>query len=257
MTMQPTRRELMATLAGAAPLAAVLADSGLARAAAAGLEEVSLTTAGGRPVKAALARPAVQPAPSLILIHEWWGLNDQIKAVAAECAKQGYGALAIDLYNGGVSANPEEAKKLMQALDPAAAIDTLVSWVQWLRTRPNGTHSVGVIGWCLGGGWALNTSIATPVEATVIYYGRVDQPADRLARLKGPVLGHIASRDANINRPMVEAFEQAMKQAGRAVTVYWYEADHAFANPSGGRYDQADAALAWERTLAFLRSNLG
>ncbi|HYN39576.1 MAG TPA: dienelactone hydrolase family protein [Rhodospirillales bacterium] len=256
MTMQPTRRELMAGLAAAAPLAAVLADPGLARAAAAALEEVSLITAGGRPVKAALALPAAQPAPSLLLIHEWWGLNDQIKAVAAECAKQGYGALAVDLYGGRSTASPEEAQALMQALDPAAATDTLVSWAQWLRARPNGTAAVAVMGWCLGGGWALNASIATPMDATVIYYGRVEQPAERLARLKGPVLGHFATRDVTINRPMVEGFEREMKAAGKALTVYWYDADHAFANPSGGRYDEADAALAWERTLAFLRANL-
>ena len=105
MTMQPTRRELMAAIRAAAPLAAMLADAGLARAAAAALEEVSLTTTGGRPVKAALALPAAQPAPSLMLIHEWWGLNDQIKAVAAECAKQGYAALAVDLYDGRSAAD--------------------------------------------------------------------------------------------------------------------------------------------------------
>ncbi|MBL8667769.1 MAG: dienelactone hydrolase family protein, partial [Rhodospirillales bacterium] len=134
--------------------------------------------------------------------------------------------------------------------------DTLVSWANWLQSRPDGTGKVGVMGWCLGGGWALNASIATPVDATVIYYGRVDQPAERLARLKGPVLGHFAARDTFINRPMVEAFEQAMKEAGRSLTVYWYEADHAFANPTGARYNEADAALAWKRTLAFLRANL-
>ncbi|MBK8210500.1 MAG: dienelactone hydrolase family protein [Rhodospirillales bacterium] len=256
MTILPTRREIMAGLAAAAPLAAVLADPGLARAAAAALQEVSLTTQGGRPVKAALALPAVQPAPSLLLIHEWWGLNDQIKAVAADCAKQGYAALAVDLYDGRSTGTADEAKRLMQSLEPMAATDTLVSWIQWLRSRPNGTGAVGTLGWCFGGGWSLNASIATPVEATVIYYGRVEQPADRLARLKGPVLGHFASRDANIDRPMVEAFERAMKEAGKALTVYWYDADHAFANPSGGRYDEADAALAWQRTLTFLRANL-
>lgn len=256
MTMQPTRRELMAALAAAAPLAATLADPGLARAAAAGLEEVSLKTGGGRSVKAALALPAAQPAPSLMLIHEWWGLNDQIKAMAAECAREGYAALAIDLYDGRSASDPDKAKELMQALDPAAATDTLVSWVGWLRSRPGGTDKVGVMGWCLGGGWALNASIATPVDATVIYYGRVDQPADRLARLKGPVLGHFATRDTFINRPMVEAFEQAMKEAGKSLTVYWYDADHAFANPTGARYNEADAALAWKRTLAFLAANL-
>ncbi len=256
MTKQPNRRELMAALAAAAPLAANLADPALARAAAAGLNEVSLKTDGGRAVKAALALPSTQPAASLLLIHEWWGLNDQIKAVAAECAREGYAALAVDLYDGRSTADADKAKELMQALDPAAATDTLVSWANWLQSRPDGTGKVGVMGWCLGGGWALNASIATPVDATVIYYGRVDQPAERLARLKGPVLGHFAARDTFINRPMVEAFEQAMKEAGRSPTVYWYEADHAFANPTGARYNEADAALAWKRTLAFLRANL-
>jgi carboxymethylenebutenolidase len=254
--MQPSRRDLIAGIAAATPLAAVLADPVLVRAAAAELEEVSLTTIGGRPVKAALASPAVERAPSLLLIHEFWGLNDQIKVVAADFASRGYTALAVDLYRGRSTANPDEAKQLMQSLEPAAATDTLVSWVDWLRARPKATEAVGTIGWCLGGGWALNTSIATPVEATVIYYGRVEQPAERLARLKGPVLGHFATRDANINRPMVERFEQEMKQAGKSLTVYWYDADHAFANPSGARYDEADAALAWERTTAFLSNNL-
>lgn len=254
--MQPSRRELIAGIAAATPLAAVLANPALVRAAAAELEEVSLTTMGGRPVKAALALPAGPPEASLMLIHEFWGLNDQIKAMAAECAKQGYTALAIDLYNGHVASAPDQARQLMQSLDPGAATDTLVSWVQWLRARPESKGKVGVMGWCLGGGWALNTSIATPVEATVIYYGRVEQPADRLARLKGPVLGHFATRDANIGRAMVEGFERAMKEAGKSLTVYWYDADHAFANPTEARYDEADAALSWERTTAFLSENL-
>lgn len=255
--MQPSRRDVIAGIAAATPLATVLADPALVRAAAAELKEVSLTTIGGRPVRAALASPATKPAPSLLLIHEWWGLNDQIKAVAAECANQGYAALAVDLYQGRAASNPDDAKQLMQSLEPAAATDTLVSWVDWLRARPEASGAVGTIGWCLGGGWSLNTSIATPVEATVIYYGRVEQPAERLARLKGPVLGHFATRDATINRPMVEGFEREMKQAGKSLTVYWYDADHAFANPTGARYDEADAALAWERTLAFLHANLG
>jgi carboxymethylenebutenolidase len=112
------------------------------------------------------------------------------------------------------------------------------------------------MGWCFGGGWALNASIAEPVDATVVYYGRVDKPADQLAKLKGPVLGHFATRDEFIDEAMVGSFEKAMAEAGKPVTVYWYEADHAFANPSGGRYDEADAALAWSRTMEFLRQTL-
>lgn len=255
-TKQPSRRDVLHSLAATLPLAAVLADTELARAAAENLETVSITTSGGTSVSAALALPATVPAPAVLLIHEWWGLNDQIKAMAAECAREGYVALAVDLYGGHSSSTPDEARALMQTVDPATATNTLVSWVQWLRQHPKVTGKVGTIGWCFGGGWSLNTSIATPVDATVIYYGRVDQPADRLARLHGPVLGHFASRDTFINRAMVETFETAMAEAGKPLTVYWYDADHAFANPSGGRYDAADATLAWERTTAFLETNL-
>jgi dienelactone hydrolase len=90
----------------------------------------------------------------------------------------------------------------------------------WLQKHPKATGKVATIGWCYGGGWSLNASIATPVDATIVYYGRVDQPADRLARLKGPVLGHFATRDQWINRPMVEGFERAMAEAGKPLTIY-------------------------------------
>ncbi len=254
--VEPSRRQILQCLAAAAPLAAVLADPDLARAAAATLEDVSLEIAGGKKVRASFAVAADTPAPAVLLIHEWWGLNDQIKAVAGELARQGYAALAIDLYGGQVANSPEEAERLRKAVDAGVATDTLVSWVEWLRRHPKATGKVATIGWCFGGGWSLDASIATPVDATIIYYGRVDQPADRLARLHGPVLGHFATRDQWINRPMVEGFERAMAQAGKPLTVYWYEADHAFANPTGARYDAEDAKLAWERSLAFLSQHL-
>lgn len=252
MTLTFSRRHLIQGL-GASPLAAVLADPRLARAAAGSLQEVTLTTAGGRKVAAALAAPETTPAPAIVLIHEWWGLNDQIKAVAADLAGQGFLALAVDLYAGKSADDREGAQALMQAVDPEAATDTLVSWLGWLKTHEKATGKVAVMGWCFGGGWALNASIAEPVDATVVYYGRVDKPADQLSKLRGPVLGHFATRDEFIDEAIVGSFEQAMAEAGKPVTVYWYEADHAFANPSGGRYDEADAALAWSRTMEFLR----
>ena len=251
MTLTFSRRHLIQGL-GSLPLAAVLADPRLARAAAGSLQEVTLTTAGGRQAAAALAVPETTPAPAIVLIHEWGGLNDQIKAVAADLAGQGFLALAIDLYAGKSTETREEAQALMQAVDPEAATDTLVSWVAWLKSHDKATGKVAVMGWCFGGGWALNGSIAAPVDATIVYYGRVEKPADQLAKLKGPVLGHFATRDTFIDKAMVNGFEKAMAEAGKPVTVYWYDADHAFANPSGGRYDEADAALAWARTLAFL-----
>lgn len=255
MSLTFSRRHLIQGL-GTLPLATVLADPRLARAAAGSLREVTLTTAGGRKVTAALALPETTPAPAVLLIHEWWGLNDQIKAVAAELAGQGFVALAVDLYGGKNADSREGAQALMQAVDPEAATDTLVSWLAWLKTHDKGTGKVAVMGWCFGGGWALNASVAEPVDATVVYYGKVDKPAEQLASLQGAVLGHFATRDEFINQPMVASFEKAMAQAGKPVTVYWYEADHAFANPTGGRYDEEDAALAWSRTLSFLRETL-
>lgn len=251
-----SRRTVIRSLTAGVPLAAVLADARLARAASAGLKPVTIETAGGRSVQAALALPAETPAPAVMLIHEWWGLNDQIKSVAADLAEQGYLALAIDLYDGETADSREGAQALMSAVDADAATDSVIAWLRWLKDHEHGTGRVAVIGWCFGGGWALNASIAEPVDATVVYYGKVDKPAAQLARLRGPVLGHFATRDQWINESMVDAFEAAMREADRPYTVYWYEADHAFANPSGARYDEADAALAWSRTTAFLDQHL-
>ncbi|OFX07707.1 MAG: dienelactone hydrolase [Alphaproteobacteria bacterium RIFOXYD12_FULL_60_8] len=251
------RRTLIKTLAGI-PLAAILADSKLAHATAQTLETVGLTTSSGLPVSAALALPKVTPAPAVLLIHEWTGLNDQIKSMAHEFAREGYVALAIDLYKGQVATDIDTAKKYMNEVDAVEATQTLTAWIDWLRASSKVNGKVATCGWCFGGGWSLNASIAAPVDATVIYYGRVTRKAEELARLHGPVLGHFATLDKTINAEMVGGFEQEMKAAGKdkTLTVHWYEADHAFANATGARYDDADAKLAWQRTLAFLKSSL-
>jgi carboxymethylenebutenolidase len=249
------RRQVLSGLAGL-PLAAILADSGLARAAAARLTGVSLQISGGREVTAALAVPGNTPAPAVLLIHEWWGLNDQIKAVAAEFAREGYLALAVDLYDGDVATSRDEARTYVQRVDAATATETLSAWIAWLHAHESGSGKVGTVGWCFGGGWSLNASIAAPVNATVVYYGRVNRQAADLANLEGPVQGHFGTRDQRINGEMVGGFESEMKKVGRAFETHWYEADHAFANPTGARYDQADAQLAWARTLAFFKTHL-
>jgi carboxymethylenebutenolidase len=253
--MRLARRELLVGLAGL-PLAAILANPKLARATAAGLETVSITTQGGQSVSAALALPATTPASAVMLVHEWWGLNDQIKSVAAALAEAGYLALAIDLYNGEVTDQRDVAGQLMKKVDPAAATDTAASWVAWLKAHGSGTGKVGTVGWCFGGGWSLNASIVAPVDATVVYYGSVAKKQDELAALGGLMLGHFATLDKWINPAMVDGFEAEMSKAGKTVESHWYEADHAFANPTQARYDEADAALAWNRTLAFFEKHL-
>lgn len=238
------------------PLATVLASPRLAAAVSAALQEVTVKLLDGRTVKAALAKPQGQAQGSILLIHEWWGLNNQIKSVASEIANQGYTALAVDLYNGSVADSPDGARSLMQSVDPKVATETLEVWVQWLRENSLPGGKVATIGWCFGGGWSLNASLASPIDATVIYYGRVNKTAAELASLKGPVLGHFATQDEWINKEMVSAFESAMDAAGKTYSNYWYDAQHAFANPTSARYDAADAVLAWQRTTDFLKRKL-
>lgn len=251
------RRTVMKGLAGV-PLAAVLADPRLARAAADELQQVSLTTADGRTVEAALALPdrIEDPVPGVILIHEWWGLNDQIKSVARELAQQGFATLAVDLFGGEVATTPERARELTGAVKPEQAIATLTAWVDWLEKRQETSSQVGVVGWCFGGGWALRTAIHAPVDAAVIYYGNVDVPVDDLQKIDAPVLGHFATKDQHITESMVNTFQERMREAGQPLELYWYDADHAFANPTGARYDAGAAAVAWTRTLAFLVEHL-
>jgi carboxymethylenebutenolidase len=255
MIDKTTRRQVVGGLAGLS-LASVLMDRSRTAAAASGLQTVTITVSGVS-VAAALALPSAQPAGAAILIHEWWGLNDQIKATASEVAALGYIALAIDLYGGNVATTPEEAKAYMQKVDPAMARATMSSWIDWLRQRPDCTSKVASIGWCFGGGMSLQAGLDRPLEGTIVYYGNVARTPDELAALKGPVLGQFATRDKWISPEMVAGFEAAMKIAGKSLEDYSYDADHAFANPTGQNYDAEDARLAWDRTAAFLSRTLG
>lgn len=249
------RRDLLKGLAGL-PLATILADPRLARAAAETTRTISITTRGGRTVSGALAMPAKLPAPVMVLVHENRGLNDYIRTMAAELAGQGHVALALDLFGGKTAETADDARALTAALVPAEAADTLSSWIAWAYANKDGTGKVGIVGWCFGGGWALNGSVLAPVDATVVYYGRCDLPAEQLAKLKGPVLGHFGNLDTFINHEMVGKFEAAMKQDGKPYQVFWYDAGHAFANPTGANYHKDDARLAWQRTTEFLAKTL-
>jgi carboxymethylenebutenolidase len=256
--VKPEDRRLFLKGLASLPLASVLAFPELSQAAAAKLDDVTIKLADGTEVSAAIALPKAEKAPTVLLIHEWWGLNDQIKAVAAELAEMGYVALAVDLYGGKVGTDAPSAKALMSAVDKDKATETLVGWVDYLKNHKQSNGKVGTMGWCFGGGWSVNASIATPVDATIVYYGYVTQKADQLKSLKGPVLGHFGTQDQNINKEMVGGFEAEMEKAGKkdSLSVNWYDANHAFANPTGARYDAEDAATAWKRTTDFLKANL-
>jgi carboxymethylenebutenolidase len=165
-----SRRTFVKGVAATAPLALVLSDPRLAAAVAAGLETVTIATGDGRKVSGALAVPAKTPAPAVLLIHEWWGLNDQIKSVAAEFAKLGYLALALDLYDGKLAkdGDRETANNYRKAVKEAEGNATVSAWIEWLTKHGKGNGKVGTVGWCFGGGWSLNASIARPVDASVV-----------------------------------------------------------------------------------------
>jgi carboxymethylenebutenolidase len=219
-------------------------------------QRTELKLPSGRQVTADLATPAKTLAGGLILIHEWWGLNDEMRALAAKFAEQGFLALAVDLFEGQTTDDPTRARELMSGLDAAKATETMVAWVQWLRSAPSCNGRVGTLGYCLGGGWSLNTSLATPVDATVIYYGNVKKTAEELASLKGPVLGHFGKLDQGISPEMAEGFRAALVQAGKPGEVLFYDANHAFSRVGGPNYDASSAALAEQRSLDFLHKHL-
>ncbi len=242
--------------ASAVSLAPILGSPALAQEAAATLEEITIETQGGQTVSAALAVPLTLPAPAIVVVHEWWGLNDQIKTMAAALAEAGYLALAVDLYDGVVATDAANAGFTMRNVNNDHALDTLVSHYDWLKEDERCSGKMGSIGWCFGGGWSLNIAMARPVDACVVYYGNVSRSSEQLAELRGPVLGHFGLRDTYINEDMVQGFQSEMAAAEKEASVFWYKADHAFANPTSARYDSEDAALAWQRTLDFLKTHL-
>lgn len=198
------------------------------------------------------------PLPGIVVIHEWWGLNEHVMHWADRLAQDGYAALAVDLYEGKVAKTPDEAMAYVKTVDGKKAIATLVAGHDFLRSDARVRASrIGVIGWCFGGNWSLELGLAAPdVDAVVVYYGHVTTDPARLAKLHAPLLGIFANRDQSIPPPYVDDFEKALKKVGAKYEIYRYEADHAFANPSGARYDQKSAEDAWKHARAFLSAHL-
>jgi carboxymethylenebutenolidase len=228
-------------------------------------QEVVYGEVGGKPLHGFLARPARPkdakgPLPALIVIHEWWGLNDNIRQVTKRLAGEGYTALAVDLYGGGVADSPDKATELMKAAmaNKPAAEENLRKAYSYLETQQK-APKIGSIGWCFGGGWSLNTALQFPdkLDATVIYYGHLETDRDQLAKLRMPILGFFGAEDQGIPAAGVREFEKTMKGLGKDVEVQIYDgAGHAFANPSGTAYRPEAARDAWDRTTKFLAKNL-
>lgn len=201
---------------------------------------------------------AKTPVPAVVVIHEWWGLNGHIKHWADRLAADGYAALAVDLYGTKVATTPDEAMALMKSVDNEAARKTLGAAHRFLAEDPRiAANKRGVIGWCFGGGWSLQHALSTPdLDAAVVYYGRLVDDPQALSSISAPVLGVFGNLDEGIPPASVDAFEGAMKEAGRPLKVLRFDAPHAFANPSSKRYREEAAASAWTEVRAFLAENL-
>jgi carboxymethylenebutenolidase len=213
---------------------------------------------GGSRAYLSLPPNAKAPYPGIIVIHEWWGLNNHIQHWSDRLAAEGYAALAVDLYGGRVASSPDSAMEYMKAVDPDAALRTLQAADLFLGqdTRIRAPKR-GVIGWCFGGGMALQLALHDPdLSAVVMYYGQpVTDPAE-LKAIKAPLLGVFGNLDGSIPPAKVDEFGQALKAAGVKHKILRYQAEHAFANPSNDHYDQVHATEAWKEVQAFFAREL-
>ena len=211
---------------------------------------------GSEKIHGYLALPKGQgPNPAMVVIHEWWGLNDQIKGVADRLASHGYVALAPDLYRGKVTDKPEMANELLRALPDARATGDVGAAFAYLRALPAvGSKPIGSIGFCMGGGLSLRLALSEPrLAACVVCYGRPETDAEKLKAIAAPVLGIYGGQDKGIPADMLELFKKGMEKAGRSLDLHVYpEAGHGFMNAGIPSHRPDDTKASWELIDAFL-----
>ena len=196
-----------------------------------------------------------EPLPALIVIHEWWGLNDNVRAMADRLAAEGYMVLAVDLYAGKTADTPGAARQLMLGVveDPDSARENLRMAHEFLTTA--GAPRIGSLGWCFGGAWSLNAAqlLGDDLDAAVVYYGQVTDDEEKLAAVTAPILGLFAADDRGIKVDSVNAFRDTLDRLEKPNEIHIYPGvGHAFANPTGRNYHAETAQDAWMKTLEFL-----
>ena len=201
--------------------------------------------------------------PAVIMIHEWWGLNEHIKNQADILAKEGYVVLAVDLYQGEVATTSDRSRELSSSVrnNPASAIDNLQSAVNYVKSLEMVDDTkIASLGWCFGGDWSLQLALNSsqnPLAATIIYYGRPVTDTTSLSSITWPVLGIFGDQDQAIPVESVKQFASALNASGITNEIYLYEGvGHAFANPSGDNYAPKETTDAWQKTIGFLRMYL-
>jgi carboxymethylenebutenolidase len=216
---------------------------------------------GDETVQATLYMPKGEgPFPALVVIHEWWGLNEWVKQQASDLADQGYVALAIDLYRGQVATTADEAHQIMRGVPEDRANRDLLAATAYLRSlKTVNSKRVGAIGWCMGGGYALDLAIADPrLKVAVINYGHLASDKTTLKKIHAQILGIFGGQDKGISVADVHKFETEMNALDKKVDIHIFsDAGHGFENPNNQEaYRAEDTASAQKLTDEFLRKNL-
>jgi len=195
--------------------------------------------------------------PGVVMIHEWWGLNDNIKEMAKKLASHGYVVLAVDLYNGEIAITSDQARQLITSFDTNVGIENMNFAASYIQENHD-VQKLGSIGWCFGGGQSLNLALNNQnMDATIIYYGSLITEQESLSNISWPVLGIFAEFDQGIPVESVNDFETSLDDLDIPNEIHIYPGvDHAFANPSGERYAPNESKDAWEKTIEFLELNL-
>ena len=200
------------------------------------------------------------PFPGIVVIHEYWGLNDWVKEQAAKLSDHGYVTLALDLYRGKVATTPDEAHEIMRGVPEDRANRDLEAAFQYLASQANVKKDrIGAIGWCMGGGYALDLALEEPkLAADVINYGHLATDPNQIKKINAPILGLFGAQDRGITPDDVKKFGEQMDKLGKKIDVTIYpDAGHAFENPNNkDGYRPKDAQDAWDKTVAFFAGTL-
>lgn len=217
---------------------------------------ITFKTSDGTDGRAFEVKAAKATDKYILMVHEWWGLNDYIQQEAEKLQEElgNVNVLALDLYDGKVATTREDAAKYMTEIKEERGRAIIKGALEYVGTKAK----IGTIGWCFGGGWSLQSSLMAGKQgvACVMYYGMPEKDPEKLKTLNAPVLGLFAKKDRGITPEIVQTFETAMKNAKKKITVKMYDAEHAFANPSNPRYDKEATADAHTLTIEFFKKHL-
>lgn len=216
---------------------------------------VPFNAADGKPGQAYFIPAKKKSDKWLIVIQEWWGLNDNIKMEADQYFKDlgDVNVMAVDMYDGKVAATPDSAMKLMRGAD----MNRMVALIQGAIKHAGSKAAIYSVGWCFGGMWSLQTAILAGPQAkgSVMYYGRPESNMEKLKSIQCDIIGFFGNLDQSPSPAMVNDFEANMKLAGKNLTAYKYEAGHGFANPSNPSFNAAAKADSYAKAIAFLKSH--